>query len=172
MVKLDRPKGLVRYDSMNGLAGEKRRIIRPRVFLYAFLGLLGLGALTVAAVNKAKPYNFTSSRMIGPPFLVDGSSIRNNYQILLANKRNQPASFVVTLSEAPEGYELSGAGQTIDLPARGDLTRPAILMVPHEFYKGPCDITIKVVGQPGDVEISHTVRFVGPNPSSLKKTKQ
>lgn len=172
MTKLDRPKGLVRYDSLNGLAGKKRRIIRPRVFLYAFLGLLGLGALTIAAVNKAKPYNVTVSRMAGPPYLVDGSAVRNNYQLLLANKRNQPASFVVTLVDAPEGYELSGTRQTIDLPARGDLTRPTILMVPHEFYHGPCDLTLKVIGQPGDVEITNTVRFVGPNPASLKKTEQ
>src|SRR5690606_38137355 len=31
MTKIDRPKGLVRYDSLNGLTGKKRRIIRPRV---------------------------------------------------------------------------------------------------------------------------------------------
>lgn len=172
MKKVNRPTGLVRYDSLNGLSGKKRRFIRPRIFLYAFLGCLGLGALTVAAVNKAKPYNVTSSRMMGPPFYVDGSTVRNNYQLRLANKRNQSATFEILLEEAPEGYELSGAGQIIELPEHGEVTRPAIILVPHEHYKGPCEITIKVMGQPGDIEMTHTVRFVGPNPSSLKKTKQ
>lgn len=172
MKKLDRPTGLVRYDSLNGLAGKKRRIIRPRIFLYAFLGCLGLGALTTAAVSKAKPYNLSSSRMAGPPFLVDGSTVRNNYQVHLANKRNQPATFVMSLESAPDGFELSGAGQSFDLPARGDVKRPAIIIVPHENYTGPCEVVIKLTGQPGDVEITNTVRFVGPNPASLGKGKQ
>ncbi len=172
MTKINRPTGLVRYDSLNGLSGKKRRFIRPRIFLYAFLGCLGLGALTVAAINKAKPYNVTYSRMAGPPFYIDGAAVRNNYQLRLANKRNQSATIEFNLTEAPEGYELSGAGQIIELPAHGDVTRPAVIMVPYEFYKGPCEVTVEVIGQPGDVKITQTIRFVGPNPASLHKPKQ
>ena len=34
MTKLNRPQGLIRYDSQNGLAGKKKRILRPRIILY------------------------------------------------------------------------------------------------------------------------------------------
>jgi hypothetical protein len=162
----------VRYDSLNGLSGQKRRLLRPRIFLYAILGSLGLGALTVAAVNKAAPYSITSSRMKGPPFFVDDATVRNNYQLLLTNKRNQEATFTIVLEEAPEGFQLSGAGEKIKVPPRSDLTRPAVIVVAHENYDGPCDIRFKITGQPDDVEIYSTVRFVGPNPSSLEKTAQ
>ena len=172
MRKLDRPTGLVRYDSLNGLTGLKRRILRPRIFLYAVLGCLGLGALTVAAVKKAAPYSVTSSRIQGAPFYVDETTVRNNYQLLLTNKRNQEATFVISLDDPPVGYELSGAGQEIIVAPQSDLTRPAIILVPHEFYQGPCEIKIKVAGEPGDVEISHKIRFVGPNPAALKKSAQ
>lgn len=172
MRKVKRPTGLVRYDSMNGLEGKKRRFIRPRIFLYAFLGCLGLGALTVASVSKAKPYRVTSSRMMGPPFYVDADTVRNHYQLRLANKRNQPATFQIRLIDAPEGYKLSGANQVIKLSEHEDISRPAIIMVPHEFYQGPCEITIEIIGQPDDVKLTNKVRFVGPNPSSLKKPAQ
>ena len=45
MVKIDRPKGLIRYDSFNGFAGKTRRFLRPRIYAYCALALLGLGAL-------------------------------------------------------------------------------------------------------------------------------
>lgn len=172
MRKLDRPTGLVRYDSLNGLSGLKRRILRPRIFLYALLGCLGLGALTVAAVHKARPYTVTSSRIQGKPFFVDESTVRNNYQLLLTNKRNQGATFTLELQDPPAGFELSGASQVINVPAQSDLTRPAIILVPRELYQGPCEITVKVTGEPGAVEMIHKLSFVGPNPASLRKSAQ
>jgi cytochrome c oxidase accessory protein FixG len=172
MRKLDRPTGLVRYDSLNGLSGLKRRILRPRIFLYALLGSLGLGALTVAAVNKARPYTVTSSRIQGKPFFVDESTVRNNYQLLLTNKRNQEATFTLGLVDPPAGFELSGADQAIKVPARADFTRPAIILVPRELYQGPTKLTVRITGEPGGVEILHDLSFVGPNPSSLKEPAQ
>ncbi|MFO0630865.1 MAG: cytochrome c oxidase accessory protein CcoG [Polyangiales bacterium] len=35
MDKLNRPRGLIRYDSLRGLGGEARRFLRPRLFIYA-----------------------------------------------------------------------------------------------------------------------------------------
>jgi hypothetical protein len=45
MDKLQRPRGLIRYDSMNGLAGKATRWIRPRILLYTALLLLGTAAM-------------------------------------------------------------------------------------------------------------------------------
>lgn len=172
MTKLKRPKGLVRYDSLNGLNGLKKHYFRPRVFLYAFLGCLGLAALSMAAMQKAKPYSLGSSRMAGPPFYVDGSNVRNNYQLRLINKRNQDAAFQVSLIDAPEGFTLSGADQLITVPARQEAQRPAIILVPYQNFTGPCEITIQVLGQPDDILMQHTVKFIGPNPTSLRTMPQ
>lgn len=92
MVKLNRPTGLVRYDSSRGLAGEKRRIFRPRLLAYGLLGLLGLIALGVTAFSRAKPMNADVSRMRGPSFYVDPSVVRNHFQLRLFNKRNEPGA--------------------------------------------------------------------------------
>lgn len=169
MRKLDRPTGLVRYDSLNGLTGNKRRFFRPRIFIYAILGILGLVALSFTVVTKAKPYTVGVSRMTGQPFYLDDTTVRNNYQLRMMNKRNQPATFEVKILEAPEGFELTGGNLTIDVEAGKEIFRPAIVLVPHDHYTGPCDITLEVTGQPGDVRIINKIKFVGPNPASLRK---
>jgi polyferredoxin len=51
MAALGRPRGLVRYDSLNGLSGRRTRFLRPRVFLYSALILLGAGVMTFSATK-------------------------------------------------------------------------------------------------------------------------
>ena len=67
MDKLSFPKGLIRYDSLRGFQGARRRWLRPRVFLYAGLSLVGLAVFLVTA---------SSSRWT---FLDDSSSIDSKW---------------------------------------------------------------------------------------------
>jgi len=168
MLKVGRPKGLVRYDSMNALAGNKRRLLRPRIFAYATLGLLGLIALIVATGQKAKPYYVNSARFPGRPFDVTAEHVVNRYQLRLLNKRNQPATFTISLQDAPTGYSLSGSGHEFSIPAQGEITQPAILLIEKEHYTGPTEFTVEILGNPGEVTLLHKLRFIGPHPGSLK----
>ncbi len=164
MTKIERPKGLVRYDSFNGLTGKKRRILRPRVIAYTILGLLGLTAFSIAGWRRAKPFTADFSRMRGQPFYADGAAVRNHYQVRFYNKRNQPARFSIRLANAPEGFTLSGADTVIEVPPLGDVTRPAIVVVPSGVYRGTTNLNIEVRAEPGDVVIRHEMRFLGPDP--------
>jgi len=166
MTKIGRPKGLVRYDSLNGLTGKKRRILRPRVIAYTLLGLLGLTAFAIAGWKRAKPFTVDFSRMRGQPFYADGVAVRNHYQVRFYNKRNQPARFRVALADAPEGFTLSGADSVVEVPPLGDVTRPAIVVVPGASYRGPTELEIEVRAEPGDVAIRLAMRFLGPDPYS------
>ena len=172
MAKVGRPKGLVRYDSMNALAGKKRRILRPRIFAYAALGSLGLTALAFTASRKAAPYTTNVARFPGRPFEVTSDHVVNRYQLRLLNKRNQPATFTVTLQDAPPGFSLSGAGRDITLRAQSEVTQPAILLSQRDLYAGPAELTLRIEADPGDVTLTHKLRFVGPNPESVRKEAQ
>ena len=167
MLKIDRPTGLVRYDSMNGLAGKKKRVLRPRVFAYTALGLLGLAAFAFTASRKASPYVAEISRMRGAPFYSDTAAVRNHYQLRFLNQRNQPVTFTTNLAYAPQGFTLSGAGQEITVAPLGEITRPLIVIAPAASYTGKTEITFSVHAEPGDVEIRHATLFLGPNPESL-----
>jgi cytochrome c oxidase accessory protein FixG len=166
MTKIGRPKGLVRYDSLNGLTGKKRRFMRPRVIAYTLLGLLGLVAFAIAGWRQARPFTADFTRMRGQPFYTDTTAVRNHYQVRFYNKRNQPAHFTLHLSNAPEGYTLSGADTPIEVPPRGEITRPAIVVAPTAAYRGATDLQIEVRAEPGGVVLRHDMRFLGPAPST------
>ena len=167
MTKVDRPKGLIRYDSFNGFAGKKRRYLRPRIYTYCALALLGLGMLTLVASKKARPFNVTISRNGGAGFYSDKDTVRNIYKIRVFNKHNQPAEITIHLGkDTPKGYELSGTEQTFTIPALSEISRTCVVMAPMKHYIGTSDISLDVHAQPGDVTIRKTTRFLGPNPQS------
>jgi len=170
MRKIDRPTGLVRYDSLQGLAGAKRRVLRPRILAYTALGLLGLGAFGFTASRKAKPYTATFSKlaMAGMPFQADDAGVRNFYQLRFYNKRNQTATFSVSFADAPEGFLLSGGDQTLEVPAQEEVTRQFVAIAPPEAYTGRTSITLRVTADPGDVTLDQTVTFLGPVPGANK----
>ncbi|MFM2296692.1 MAG: cytochrome c oxidase accessory protein CcoG [Verrucomicrobiota bacterium] len=168
MDKIGQPRGLVRYDSLNGLTQKKRRIMRPRIIAYMALALLGLSVLALIASTRVRPYTAEFSRMRGAPYYVDGSMVRNHYQFRILNKRNQPAEMTVTLANAPEGYSLSGGGTPFTIPALGETQRTAVVMVPHAQYHGRSEITFHIRAHPGEVEFEEVIPFLGPDPRVLK----
>lgn len=169
MRKVNRPTGLVRYDSTSGLAGKPRRFLRPRIWLYATLAMLGLLALGTTAWFKAKPFHSQISRMRGAPYYTDASFVRNHYQLRLFNKRNQPVEFTVSLQSPADGFTLSGAGESITLNAITETSRPIVIINDMEHYTGPKELTLKIQTQPGNHTATHTINFIGPNPNSIKQ---
>lgn len=170
MRKLKRPEGLIRYDSTKGLEGKKRNILRPRIWVYAGMGFVGLMALGFTAFFKAKPVHAEVSRMRGAPFFVDPTVVRNHYQLRLMNKRNQPVEFKITLENAPKGFTLSGLGETLTLSALDEVSRPMIIINDVGEYTGPQELTLRIEAQPGNATIRQKLKFLGPNPTQLKQT--
>ena len=172
MTKVDRPKGLIRYDSFNGFTGKKRRFLRPRVYAYCALAILGLGALTLVASKKARPFNATISRTGGAGFFSDANSVRNIYKVRVFNKRNQTATVTIHLGkDTPAGYQLSGADQSFSLPALSEMSRTCVVLAPLNAYVGTSDIVLEIHADPGDVMLEKTARFLGPNPQSIRKNQ-
>jgi cytochrome c oxidase accessory protein FixG len=169
MTRIDRPRGLIRYDSFNGFAGKAQRFLRPRVYAYGVLAVFGLGALAVVASKKARPFSVTVFRSGASGFFSDATSVRNIYKIRFFNKRNQAATVTIHLGKAtPPGYQLSGAEQTFSVAALDELSRTCVVIAPAAAYVGESDIVLEVHADPGDVTIGQSVRFLGPNPQSFK----
>jgi cytochrome c oxidase accessory protein FixG len=168
MAKVDRPLGLIRYDSFNGFSGKGRRYLRPRVYAYSLLAFLGLGALSLVASRKARPFTATISRAGGAGFFSDATSIRNIYRVRVFNKRNQTATITLHLGGAtPSGYQLSGAEQSFPVPALSEMSRTCVVFAPLGKYVGASDIVIEVHADPGNIILEKTARFIGPNPQFI-----
>src|SRR3989338_2758713 len=102
MAKIGQSSGLIRYDSQNGLAGKRRRLLRPRIFFYTALLLLG-AAIFVATMINRQGFDANLMRLQGAPYVRQGAVIRNQYTIHMVNKSPKEASFSIV----PRSKELS-----------------------------------------------------------------
>ncbi|TPE50706.1 cytochrome c oxidase accessory protein CcoG [Amaricoccus solimangrovi] len=133
MAKIDKPRGLIDYVALADEAGTGgltwRRVLRPRILLYAVLWSgIGIGLLaalvmrvdmTLAVEPIRNPINVTLS---------DGS-IRNAYELRLRNMTGYPRDVALSArSETPLSLELQGVeGLTVTVPANETLRQRAYL---------------------------------------------
>lgn len=164
MVKLDRPKGLVRHDSLNALAGRPSRFMRPRLYLYLVLGLFGASAFAYAT-QQVKPVIVSVLRMQGAPYFRDENSVRNNFMVRLANKRAKSQEYRVLASAGPgqEGFAATGIpSHPVELAPGEEVQEPLILTIPDTNFRSNFDVKVQVLGLGGAVEVERVVPFLGP----------
>ena len=173
MDKVKRPRGLIRYASERSLEGRSTRWIRPRSILYTGLLLLGMGVAGFAITTVSKA-GATATRMPGAPFYVTDTHIRNQYQIRLVNKANEPLSFAVRVdaSGLTTPVETSGFPEPTVLEPMDEGTGTFVVQVPREAYHGAFSLTIEVEADPGDVIFQRKVEFLGPDPRLLEKNRE
>ena len=173
MTKVGRPKGLVRYDSLNRLAGQKHRILRPRLFLYAAILLAGMTLFGITASHNAKPVGATMIRTRGNPYLVNEQAVLNRWKLNLLNKRNQPITFTVSLEGAPEGLRMSGIDGPIEYEAGLEKEVSIVFLWDRDAYSThtgpPAEFTVVVHAEPGNATIRQPVKFIGPNPQLMNE---
>ncbi len=100
MDRIAKPRGLVRYDSERSFeGGEKRSILRPRVFLYLCLGLIGIAVATLS-VHQREPFGARALRARGMPYTLEEHRIRNLVNVHLQNKRTEEATLFVRPGES------------------------------------------------------------------------
>jgi cytochrome c oxidase accessory protein FixG len=103
MDKVDKPHGLIAYDTYRSIQSEKKggglklRLLRPRTMLYAglisFIGVIMLFALASKTVLEL---NVIAERNPLYVLLSDGS-IRNTYTVKILNKRYKPHTFKLAI---------------------------------------------------------------------------
>jgi cytochrome c oxidase accessory protein FixG len=162
MEKAGRPKGLVRYASAASLAGEERKVIRPRVVIYftavgLLLSLLGMLIMTRPAADVTFMRN-----NLGAPFITlpDGR-VQNTMRLRLVNRTDDRHHYKLTVV-SPAGIELLPNDDFISLDSTEAKTLPVHVRAPPElFHAGHLDATVSVADSAGHV-ITRTFRILGP----------
>ncbi|MGF1462308.1 MAG: cytochrome c oxidase accessory protein CcoG [Maricaulaceae bacterium] len=175
MEKVDRPKGLIAYDTPDNverrLRGEKPQFVlfRARTIIYAVASLIVVAALVVGLAQRTDA-RFNVLRDRNPPFvaLSDGS-VRNGYTLKLLNKTAERREFLIT-AEGPEGLDLRGVGlrtaedallASVDadtvLAARVFLTLPSTALI-----EGETAVRFVVRDTASEIEDSADSVFLGP----------
>lgn len=162
MDKLARPRGLIRYDSMNGLAGEPTRWIRPRILLYTALLLLGAAAM-MAGFSTLKPATVSLIRLPGIPYvLTPGNEVRNEFLLRVLSKRNEPTSWRLEIVGGPTSLRWTGLDAALEISALGEQMRPVIVTIPRADLPGTLPLRFRIISADGRTVIEKTVSFLGP----------
>lgn len=166
MQKLQRPTGLIRYDSLAGLKGGKTKLVRTRTVLYTLLACLGAGVFGYRA-SHIEPLFANAMRMsTGTAFNVTDGIIRNQFMVRVINKRNQPSLYTLAVEgDQPAGLKVAGHEDAFDLPAQGEELKSLVLTLPQAAYTGPSKMQVRVTEvSTGRSVITMPIEFVGPDP--------
>lgn len=165
MVKIKRPTGLIRYDSMVGLEGGKTRFVRPRMLVYTLLLLIGVGAFAFSAMHIA-PLRASAVRMVGAPFYLTEGVVRNQFLVRVINKRNSAGVYKLELTgDVPKELHISGLSEELHLPPLGEDQKTLVLSLSQNQFQKPFQLQVKVVDvQRGDTVTTRVMEFLGPDP--------
>ena len=152
MDRVGRPRGLIAYDTLAGMAepevrGKKRittwqrlRLLRPRTLLYA-ASIIVVGAIMLATLLARGDTDITVLRDRNPLFvqLSDGS-FRNGYTVKLQNKRHQARAFRI-LTDGLTDATLSAVGGDNQLSVGPDQLRTLRIYVAAPVAATPAAVT-------------------------------
>jgi cytochrome c oxidase accessory protein FixG len=168
MDQLKRPRGLVRFDSLQGLRGNVRRLLRPRLYLYAVLLVAGMTAASIAIASH-EPFEANVLRMPGLPFaLGEGpggeATVRNTFEVHLVNKQGDARTFELR-PIAPPGMPMSYAltVERVTLEAMAERRVPFVVTLPESAYRAGLEAALDVT-MAGEGRVTRRVRapFAGP----------
>jgi cytochrome c oxidase accessory protein FixG len=158
MVKLGRPRGLVRYDSTRGLRGERRRVLRPRLVVSTLI-LVVLVAGAALAARRRTGFEANLLRPPGLPFRVEAGAIVNTYEVHLVNKR--PTAAVLTLSAgAVPGAHFIISQERVELQPFEDRHVPIVVEVARDRFTGPFNLGLRAAADGEERLLS--APFLGP----------
>lgn len=162
MDRLHRPRGLIRYDSPDGLAGRPRRIVRLRVVLYTALLVVG-AVVALLATRRRTDFEVTLLRLPGAPYTVDAGQVRDALQLHIVNKRASADTFHIEV-EPVEGMTAVIPMTNVSIPALSDVRVPVFLSLPRERFRGDFALRVHVARSGGEAHgalVSAT--FLGPS---------
>lgn len=163
MTKLERPRGLIRYDSLRAVETGKHRFWRPRVYFYSFMGLLGLVVAT-AVIMANDPFEAEPLRT-GTPFSIVEGTVVNQVRVHVVNKQGQPATYRIAASPAhPDDARFVTLPQPeVHLEPFADHDLPVIIRIPGADWVRGRIVHLEVTSSFGDLKKEVEVKVLGPN---------
>jgi cytochrome c oxidase accessory protein FixG len=162
MAKVGYAPGLIRYTTEHELAGNKTKILRPRVIGYAIV-LLAMIVLFAAALLNRALFGIDVLRERGTLYQQVGDSIRNDYALKLINKTQQPQALYLEVS-GPSGVDVHLTGARVNPVAAGDvLNLPITLSIAAAQLPAPIiTVTFRVCLEARHKCLTQESHFFGP----------
>ncbi len=159
MEKIGRPKGLIRYTSQHGLAGDPIKFLRPRTVLYPLVIGLALLAFTWRLTSRESAL-ITPMRVQSAPFAeLQNGAIRNTVAFRIENRSVEVHTYKVSLEE---GHQLTAPSFPMTLnPSQAQEFTLIVESPLQSFSKGQARVTFHFSDEADfEIEVDRTV--LGP----------
>jgi len=163
MARAHRTRGLIRYDSVAGFAGKKRRFARPRVILY--LGLLLVGALVALITVRGRHTDaeLFLMRLPGAPYQIEGDLVRNSFDAHLVSKQATAGLYTLTV-DAPPGADVVLPLRELTVDGMGSVHAPLFVTVPRKLASPHPLVRLTATRQGSAESVTTEVVLLGVSP--------
>ena len=162
MVKVGKPKGLIRYASYNSIKEGIAKLMTPRVIGYSFVLMALLTFLSFMLATRSD-VETTILKVPGTLYQrADDGAITNLYNVEFVNKTFEDIILEVKV-ESPEGALLSKVGeQQVVVPAGEMLKSVYFIRIPAEKIITAKTVVLVGVYRDGERIETLKVKFIGP----------
>jgi cytochrome c oxidase accessory protein FixG len=162
MLKIDKPKGLIRISSHNNITEGKTAIFTTRVMAYIIVLTALVATVTTLMLNRSD-IDATVLRVPGQLYQkTEDGKIQNLFNVLFVNKTFDPTTVQIRLKDLPGGEITIVGGDIMEL--RANSTKEHILFVnlpPEELQGAKTPIVFEII-QNGIVIETSSTNFLGP----------
>ena len=161
MKGVNRPTGLIRYASENGIASSKKLRYTSRMKFYTVLLVLLSGLLTILLLSR-KDVDGTIIRAAGMLYQERGAdSVSNLYNIKIINKTIKDIPLTLKLEDAP-GRIIEAEGRSIAVSKEGQGKGSFFIVLPNNIIRER-KLKLRVGLYEGDKKIvTLPTNFMGP----------
>lgn len=161
MVKINKPKGLIRYASYNSIKDGVAKIINARVIGYSFVLVALLALLSFALITRSD-VETTILKVPGTLYQREPGVISNLYNIEFVNKTFEDVTLELKV-ESPENATITRVdGQSINLPAEGFVKGVCFIRIPEQAVVNARTIVKVGIYKHGERIETVNVKFIGP----------
>lgn len=168
MAKLDRPRGLIAWDTVRNLAARgqagRARLLRPRSLLY--VGLLAvIGTLLLASMVLRDRVDLAVERERAPDYvLLSDGTVRDAYTLRIENRTQRAAAFALAV-EGLDGAQMRLADAALSpqrIPVAGnEIVTLRVFVAAPRSVTGTTRIAFALRGIDGAPDARHATVFVG-----------
>lgn len=135
MVKLNRPKGLIRYDNLESIEKGQKWKLTTRPIAYSFVLVALMSLLTYFMVTR-KEVEAVIIRTQGTTYQFQGNQVSNLYNVEFINKTFKDKSIELKVLHPEATMTVIGGQQSFEAPP-GELSKGTLMiMIPQEKIKG------------------------------------
>jgi len=110
-----------------------------------------------------QPARLEAVRMQGMTFFHDDEQVRNQFNVVITNKRDRESRYTLELQNAPEGMTASSEGEIFVVGPLDDVEFSVLVTQTKEHYTGQADFELVLHEEGADTEFVRKIKFLGPD---------